>query len=129
MREAHRAGEKLFIDYTGATTGLTDSSRAHIFVGAFGASSHTRLRDATRDDEESARVDCTCAGELLCKAWCSHRLPFLPVGMRLRSNCSCPSGYPAITYGGGRAANCSAIALRLCARTQTATRRKNTIVK
>lgn len=41
MRQVHRAGEKLFIDYAGPTIGLTDGSRAHIFVAAMGASSYT----------------------------------------------------------------------------------------
>ena len=41
MRQVHRAGEKLFIDYAGPTIGLTDGSRAHIFVAALGASSST----------------------------------------------------------------------------------------
>ena len=41
MRQVHRAGEKLFIDYAGPTLALTDGSRAHIFVAALGASSYT----------------------------------------------------------------------------------------
>ena len=41
MRQIHRAGEKLFIDYAGPTIGLTDGSRAHVFVAALGASSYT----------------------------------------------------------------------------------------
>ena len=41
MRQIHRAGEKLFIDYAGPTIALTDGSRAHIFVAAMGASSYT----------------------------------------------------------------------------------------
>jgi transposase len=41
MRQTHRAGEKLFIDYAGPTIGLTDGARAHIFVAALGASSYT----------------------------------------------------------------------------------------
>jgi transposase len=41
MRQVHRAGEKLFIDYAGPTIGLTDGSRAHVFVAALGASSYT----------------------------------------------------------------------------------------
>ncbi|OIP14788.1 MAG: IS21 family transposase [Comamonadaceae bacterium CG12_big_fil_rev_8_21_14_0_65_59_15] len=41
MRQSHRAGEKLFIDYAGPTVGLTDGSRAHIFVSALGASGYT----------------------------------------------------------------------------------------
>jgi hypothetical protein len=41
MRQVHRAGEKLFIDYAGPSIGLTDGSRAHIFVAALGASSYT----------------------------------------------------------------------------------------
>ncbi|MGA9032546.1 MAG: IS21 family transposase [Sulfuricaulis sp.] len=41
MRQIHRAGEKLFIDFAGPTIVLTDGSRAHIFVAAMGASSYT----------------------------------------------------------------------------------------
>ena len=41
MRQIHRAGEKLFIDFAGPTVALTDGSRAHIFVAALGASSYT----------------------------------------------------------------------------------------
>jgi transposase len=41
MRQIHRAGEKLFIDFTGPTIALTDGGRAHIFVAAMGASSYT----------------------------------------------------------------------------------------
>lgn len=41
MRQIHRAGEKLFIDFAGPTITLTDGSRAHVFVAALGASSYT----------------------------------------------------------------------------------------
>ena len=41
MRQIHRAGEKLFIDYAGPTVPLADGSRANIFVAALGASSYT----------------------------------------------------------------------------------------
>ena len=41
MRQIHRAGEKLFIDYAGPTVELSDGSRAHIFVATLGASSYT----------------------------------------------------------------------------------------
>ena len=41
MRQTHRAGEKLFIDFAGPTLPLTDGGRAHIFVAALGASSYT----------------------------------------------------------------------------------------
>jgi transposase len=41
MRQIHRAGEKLFIDFAGPTIALTDGGRAHIFVAAMGASSYT----------------------------------------------------------------------------------------
>lgn len=41
MRQTHRAGEKLFIDFAGPTLALTDGTRAHIFVAAMGASSYT----------------------------------------------------------------------------------------
>lgn len=46
MRQPHRAGEKLFIDYAGPTVAIVDpdtgeSRRAHIFVAVLGASSYT----------------------------------------------------------------------------------------
>ena len=41
MRQIHRAGDKLFIDYAGPTVDLSDGSRAHIFVAALRASSYT----------------------------------------------------------------------------------------
>ncbi|MCQ4323198.1 IS21 family transposase [Stutzerimonas stutzeri] len=46
MRQQHRAGEKLFIDYAGPTLPVIDPatgeiSRAHIFVAALGASNYT----------------------------------------------------------------------------------------
>ena len=41
MRQIHRAGEKLFIDYAGPTVALTNGLRAHIFVSALGASGYT----------------------------------------------------------------------------------------
>ena len=41
MRQIHRAGEKLFIDFAGPTIPLTHGGRAHIFVAALGASSYT----------------------------------------------------------------------------------------
>lgn len=57
MRQVHRAGEKLFVDYAGPTVPLTDGGRAHIFVSAMGASSHTFVwatpRETMRDWIES----------------------------------------------------------------------------
>ncbi len=46
MRQIHRAGEKLFIDYAGPTVPITDQltgeiSQAHIFVAVLGASNYT----------------------------------------------------------------------------------------
>lgn len=41
MRQTHRAGEKLFVDFAGPTIPLTDGQRCHIFVAALGASSYT----------------------------------------------------------------------------------------
>ncbi|MBI1397819.1 MAG: IS21 family transposase, partial [Betaproteobacteria bacterium] len=41
MRQVHRAGEKLFVDYAGPTVALRDGSRASVFVAAMGASSYT----------------------------------------------------------------------------------------
>jgi transposase len=41
MRQVHRAGEKLYVDFAGPTLGLSDGRRAHIFVAAVGASGYT----------------------------------------------------------------------------------------
>ena len=41
MRQVHRAGEKLFIDFAGSTVALRGGERAHIFVAALGASGYT----------------------------------------------------------------------------------------
>ena len=41
MRQIHRGGEKMFVDYAGPTIELIDGTRAHIFVAALGASSYT----------------------------------------------------------------------------------------
>ena len=40
MRQSHRAGEKLFIDFAGPTVTLTDGGQANIFVAAMGASGY-----------------------------------------------------------------------------------------
>jgi transposase len=40
MRQAHRAGEKLFIDFAGPTLELEGGGRANIFVAAMGASGY-----------------------------------------------------------------------------------------
>ncbi|MCK4869605.1 MAG: transposase [Gammaproteobacteria bacterium] len=46
MRQSHKAGEKMFIDYTGMTLPITDRSNgevkeAQIFVACLGASNYT----------------------------------------------------------------------------------------
>lgn len=41
MRQVHRAGEKLFVDFAGPTLALADGSQAHLFVSAMGASHYT----------------------------------------------------------------------------------------
>lgn len=40
MRQIHRAGEKMFVDFAGPTVVLASGKRAHIFVAALGASSY-----------------------------------------------------------------------------------------
>lgn len=67
MRQIHRAGEKLFIDYAGPTIALTDGSRAHIFVAALGASSYTYACATPRETmvdwlESTARALAFCGG-------------------------------------------------------------------
>src|SRR5690606_36899604 len=46
MRQLHRAGEKLFVDYAGPTVGIVNPDtgelrRAHLFVAVLGASNYT----------------------------------------------------------------------------------------
>ena len=41
MRQVHKAGEKLFVDFAGPTIGMSDGRRAHIFVSSVGASGYT----------------------------------------------------------------------------------------
>ena len=41
MRQIHRAGEKLFVDFAGPTIALVSGGRAHIFVAAMGASNYS----------------------------------------------------------------------------------------
>jgi transposase len=41
MRQIHKAGEKLFVDFAGPTLGLSDGSRVHLFVAAMGVSGYT----------------------------------------------------------------------------------------
>jgi transposase len=51
MRQVHRGGEKLFIDFAGPTVALADGARAHIFVSAMGASNANRFFMWIRRDE------------------------------------------------------------------------------
>ncbi|MCA1636306.1 MAG: IS21 family transposase, partial [Acidobacteria bacterium] len=55
MRQTHRAGEKLFVDYCGQTVTVTDPStgearEAQVFVAVLGASSYT-YAEATRTQQ------------------------------------------------------------------------------
>jgi transposase len=58
MRQIHRAGEKLFVDFAGPTLALTDGSRAHVFVAALGASSYT-FACATAGQKTEHRIAAT----------------------------------------------------------------------
>ena len=49
MRQVHKAGEKLYIDFAGPTLELTDGSRVHIFVAALGASGYTNACATPRE--------------------------------------------------------------------------------
>ena len=44
MRQVHRAGEKLFVDFAGPTLERGDGTRGHLFVAAMGASHYTYAR-------------------------------------------------------------------------------------
>ncbi|MBW8073719.1 MAG: IS21 family transposase [Ferrovum sp.] len=52
MRQVHRAGEKLFIDFAGPTIPLVGGDRAHIFVAALGASGYTFACATPRETTE-----------------------------------------------------------------------------
>jgi len=41
MRQVHKAGEKLYVDFAGPTLALGDGTRANLFVAALGASKYT----------------------------------------------------------------------------------------
>lgn len=60
LRQIHRAGEKLFIDFAGPTVGLSDGNRAHIFVAALGASSYTFVCATPRCASSVACRSCSC---------------------------------------------------------------------
>ena len=69
MRQIHRAGEKLFIDYAGPTVGLTDGSAGPDLRGGPGRLQlHLRLRHAAQTHGRLARID--CAGAALLSAAC-----------------------------------------------------------
>ncbi len=62
MRQVHKAGEKLFIDYCGPTVPIVDGvtgeiNQAQIFVAVLGASNYT-YAEATWTDSNPARLDC-----------------------------------------------------------------------
>jgi transposase len=55
LRQEHKAGEKLFVDWAGTTIPIYDSSggsvqQAHLFVAVLGANSYTHA-EATRDEQ------------------------------------------------------------------------------
>ena len=55
LRQEHKAGEKLFVDWAGTTIPIYDprggpEQQAHLFVAVLGASSYT-YAEATRDEQ------------------------------------------------------------------------------
>lgn len=64
MRQRHAAGEKLFVDYSGQTIGITDPKggevwQAQVFVAVLGASNYTYV-EASRSQE----LDCWIASHI-----------------------------------------------------------------
>jgi transposase len=60
LRQEHKAGEKLFVDWAGTTIPIYDPSggpvnQAHLFVAVLGASSYT-YAEATRDEQLDRRA-------------------------------------------------------------------------
>jgi transposase len=92
MRQVHRAGEKLFIDYSGKTLGIVDRStgevrEVEIFVAVLGASNYT-YAEATRSQKLSDFVASTVrAFEFL------GCVPEVVVPDQLRSAVSGPDRY------------------------------------
>jgi hypothetical protein len=78
MRQVHRAGEKLFVDYAGQSIGYgREGDRAQIFVATLGASNYT-IACATA--HRRARESQSGASQLMeirisspYGAYCSHR--------------------------------------------------------
>ena len=87
MRQVHRAGEKLFIDYAGPTIALVvngqEVGRANIFVSAMGISGYLWHKKQERDSyrkrhEQSDREVFNCANKLgkSIRSWCWSHLRY-----------------------------------------------------
>jgi transposase len=66
LRQEHKAGEKLFVDWAGTTVPIYDPSggpvqQAHLFVAVLGASSYT-YAEATRGEQLGKLDRRTCTG-------------------------------------------------------------------
>ena len=64
MRQVHKAGEKLFIDYCGPTIAIVDAQtgevlKAQVFVACWGASNYT-YAEATRTQSGLDCLSCEC---------------------------------------------------------------------
>lgn len=55
MRQPHKAGDKLFLDFAGSTVPVIEIGEAHIFVAVLGASNYT-FACATPDETSRSRV-------------------------------------------------------------------------
>ena len=70
MRQVHRSGDKLFVDYSGLTMSIYDQitgevSKAQIFVAVLGASGHTFVHATPNQTQENFIHSHT-----LCYAFC-----------------------------------------------------------
>lgn len=81
MRQQHRAGEKLFVDYAGPTLELAEGGRGRVFVAAPRASGYASWHPALR------------------RAWRlpNHRLPSVAQGIQVqRACCQAMSASPSL---------------------------------
>jgi transposase len=76
MRQVHRAGEKLFVDYSGATVPVVDAStrevrEAQVFVAVWGASNYTtRRRHGARVCRTGSARTCELSStQVACRRW------------------------------------------------------------
>ncbi|MPZ47601.1 MAG: hypothetical protein GEV05_30445 [Betaproteobacteria bacterium] len=115
MRQVHRAGEKLFIDYSGQTVPIIDAAsgeihRAEIFVAVLGASAYT-YAEATLS--QVARLDRLACALFRIPGLCTRASDPGPteerdqacLSLRARMHLDLRGSRPSLQHGGSRGAS------------------------